>query len=103
VVHVQATLAALHEPSEIRPILNTLTHHFEQSQQQPWSLADAPEDFTQRLLGQIVGLRLTVQDIQGKWKISQNQPEANRCGVRDALAQHPGQAERAVADWMSRP
>lgn len=102
VVHVQATLTALHEPSQIRPILNTLTDHFEQSQDRPWAVEDAPEDFTERLLGQIVGLRLTVQGMQGKWKISQNQPEANRCGVRNALSMHPGQAERAVADWMSR-
>jgi transcriptional regulator len=102
VVHVQVTLEALHEPSQIRPILNTLTDHFEHSQPRPWSMSDAPADFTERLLTQIVGLRLTVRSIQGKWKISQNQPVVNRCSVRDALIHHPGQAERAIADWMSR-
>lgn len=102
VVHVQARLEALHEPTQVRPILNTLTDHFEQSQPSPWAMGDAPEAFIDRLLGQIVGVRLTVQSIQGKWKISQNQPEANRCGVRDALLHHPDHAARAVAAWMSR-
>lgn len=103
VVHVQARLTALHEPTQVRAILNTLTDHFEQHQPRPWAMSEAPEDFTERLLGQIVGLRLNVMGLQGKWKISQNQPEANRCGVRQALSNHPGQAEQAVAEWMSRP
>jgi transcriptional regulator len=102
VVHVHATLTALQEPTQIRQILSTMTDHFEQGLDRPWAVDDAPEAFTERLLEQIVGLRLNVQGIQGKWKISQNQPEANRCAVRDALAEHPGQSERAVADWMSR-
>jgi transcriptional regulator len=48
---------------------------------EPWTMADAPADYIARLLGGIVGLEIEVSRIEGKWKVSQNQPEANRKGV----------------------
>ena len=51
----------------------------------PWHVTDAPEDFIVKLAGGIVGLEMTISRIEGKWKVSQNQPEANRAGVIEGL------------------
>ncbi len=37
----------------------------------------------------IIGARLTVERLEGVWKLSQNKGEADRAGVRQALGEHP--------------
>jgi len=44
-------------------------------------VSDAPADYTAQLLQHIVGIELTIHRLQGKWKVSQNQPEANQRSV----------------------
>lgn len=65
-VHVHTTLTALHVPEKIAPTLSSLTDHVEQGQARSWAVADAPDDSTEGLLGQIVGLRLTVHAVRGR-------------------------------------
>ena len=48
-------------------------------------MADAPEPFIESQLRGIVGVELPIDRIEGKWKVSQNQPEANRRGVAEGL------------------
>ena len=47
------------------------------------------------MLGAIVGVELTVNALHGKWKASQNQPEANRAGAAQGL-RNLGSAEAAA-------
>ena len=67
----------------------------------PWKLEDAPEDYLRKLLTQIVGIELRIARITGKWKMSQNQPQANRLGVEAGLRAEGGAAAE-VADRMAR-
>ena len=67
--------------------IERLTDQQEEAQLTPWSVADAPADFTSGLLASIVGIELEVNELQGKWKVSQNQPEENRIGVEHGLEQ----------------
>ncbi|MDZ5648925.1 hypothetical protein [Nitrospirillum sp. BR 11828] len=46
---------------------------------------DAPADFIQAQLRGIVGFRLALTSVEGKWKMSQNRPAADRDGVADGL------------------
>ena len=46
-----------------------------------WKVADAPADFVARLLETIVGIEIPIARLEGKWKVSQNRPEADRAGV----------------------
>lgn len=52
---------------------------------EPWSVSDAPADFTERLIGQIIGIEIRITRLQGKWKVSQNQPAENRNSVIGGL------------------
>jgi transcriptional regulator len=48
---------------------------------EPWQVSDAPPDYTATLLRAIVGLRIDIERIEAKAKLSQNHPAANREGV----------------------
>lgn len=56
----------------------------------PWSVADAPRDYIEGLTLAIVGIEIAVESIEGKWKVSQNRPEADRRGVIAALVAEKG-------------
>ena len=65
--------------------IGALTTLQESGRAEPWSVADAPEPFIESQLRGIVGVELPIDRIEGKWKVSQNQPEANRRGVAEGL------------------
>lgn len=56
----------------------------------------------QRMRTAIVGFRMPVLEVQGKWKLSQNRTEADRAGVASALEQLDGEDNRAIALAMRR-
>lgn len=85
VVHVHATLTANQDPEALLALLTKLTDHHEAAQAKPWQVADAPADYIERMMGAIVRVDFSIQRMQGKWKVSQNQPQANRLGVVDGL------------------
>lgn len=102
VVHVHATLTPVHEPAAILDILTRLTRQHEAAQPHPWQVADAPADFTRKLLDNIVGVRLQIRRMQGKWKVSQNQPAANRASVVSGLIGQGGDTAAAMAGLVQQ-
>jgi transcriptional regulator len=52
------------------------------------------------MLGQVVGFRLEIEAIEGKWKLGQNHPADRRRKVADALWERGGDDARAVAAMM---
>jgi transcriptional regulator len=85
VVHAHCTLRAEQDPQRIRQIIEALTKQQEAAQQHPWQVADAPNEFTERMIAHIVGVELPIMRIQGKWKVSQNQPIHNKASVIQGL------------------
>jgi len=65
----------------LTPQLNALVTAREATRAQPWSIADAPPDYIEAQKRAIVGVEIEIAVIEGKWKVSQNQPEANRRSV----------------------
>jgi transcriptional regulator len=82
--------------------LAALTDAQEAGRADPWSLGDAPRDYIEALMRGIVGVRLTVRELDGRWKLSQNHPEANRRGVIDGLAASAGDGAQAISKAMAR-
>ena len=80
-VHATGQIRFIDEPSWKMNFLNSLTTEHESSQESPWAVSDAPEEFTEKLLSAIVGFEITVDNLSGKWKVSQNQVEKNQTGV----------------------
>ncbi|HEY8606720.1 MAG TPA: FMN-binding negative transcriptional regulator [Noviherbaspirillum sp.] len=102
VVHVYGRLRAVDDPDRVRALLERLTDRFEASRTMQWKLADAPADYIDKLLTQIVGIELEVSRMVGKWKVSQNQPEANRASVEHGLRETGGDVQVAMADAVAR-
>ena len=72
---------------------------YEQAMPRPWSF-DASRTFVERLLGRIVGLRIEVERIEGKFKLNQNHPAERRRKVIGALQQRGDENALAVAALM---
>lgn len=79
----------------LRPQLQALTGAREAMRPQPWAITDAPADYIAAQQQAIVGVELEIATIEGKWKVSQNQPEANRRSVVAAFSADAGTREMA--------
>ena len=102
VVHAQGMPRAIEDHDWLRRLLHSLVTKHESTQQVPWKIADAPADFVDGLLRVIVGIEIPIDTISGKWKVSQNRPEADRRGVADALAARDDDTSAAMAELVRR-
>ena len=89
------------EPANMRVFLERLTEQMEEGAKRPWRLADAPDDYVRNLSNGIVGLRMRVDALKGKWKLSQKAPACDFAAVRDAFAASEFQNERDIAAAMA--
>lgn len=97
VVHAHCSLRAVHEASALRGIVERLTNRFEATQEHPWRVDDSPSDYTEALLKAIVGIELSIHHIEGKWKVSQNHPAANRRSLIAGLEAEGSDASVSMA------
>lgn len=85
VVHVKGTIEFIHEPEWKIELLNNLTDAHENKLENPWRVSDAPTEFIEKLLPAIVGFEIIVNEVHGKFKLSQNQSQENRGGIAQGL------------------
>lgn len=93
-------LEIFEDAETLRAQVETLTKRFEAGFAEPWNVSDAPEDFLARQIKGIVGIRLHIESIEGKAKLSQNRTPADQEGVVSALSESPRAGDRAVAENM---
>lgn len=84
-VHAYGTMRVIDDAAWIRNQLEAMTSHHELAFPEPWMVSDAPQDFTDILIEQIVGIEITITRLQGKWKVSQNQSSENQESVIEGL------------------
>lgn len=84
-VHAEGTARTMGDPAWLKQHLHQLTDQHESVMSAPWSVDDAPTDYTDRLVAAIVGIEIKIERLTGKLKASQNQPEGNRAGVKAGL------------------
>ena len=72
--------------TELKAQVDDLTAQMERHRDQPWAVTDAPASFVDRMVGQIVGVDLEVTSIEGKLKLGQNRPAADRASLAAGLA-----------------
>jgi transcriptional regulator len=73
--------------------INAITGEQEEKRNAPWAVGDAPDDFIRAQLKGIIGIEIEITAIDGKWKVSQNRPVADRQGVAAGLGEIPDQTE----------
>lgn len=100
-VHAEGSARMIEDPIWLQHHLRQLTDQHESTMRTPWSVDDAPTDFTERLMQAIVGVEVKIESLTGKLKASQNQPERNRAGVKAALEAGEGSSRPAMSKFIS--
>ncbi len=98
-VHAVGTLTAVHDEGEKELLLRDLIHSNEPAFAEQWR--SAPDDYRRRMLAGIVGFRIPITRIEGKFKLSQNRPESDRHNIQAAQASGSPD-EQSLASWMKR-
>lgn len=80
-VHVRGRAELFEDRQDLLNHLRALTDQRERALGSDWSIDDAPAGFIEATSKAIVGIEIAIEDIEGKWKVSQNRPEADRQGV----------------------
>jgi transcriptional regulator len=101
VVHAYGYVRVVDDASWLRAQLEALTTHNEASFSEPWAVSDAPHEFTEKLIGNIVGFEMVISRLSGKWKVSQNQPQQNQASIVEGLkanGQHDSSAMAVLVE-----
>lgn len=100
-VHAYGTLEFFDDEERLHDAVTRLTNLHERQRVKPWAVTDAPETFIKAQLKGIVGLRLVINRIEGKVKMSQNRSEADRKGVANGLSASSHPDDQAAAKLIS--
>ena len=98
-IHAYGTLSLVEDEAGKDALLAGLIDAHEPAYAERWR--QMPEGFRHSMLAGIVGFRILISRIEGKFKISQNRPEADRRNVQTAHARGDSD-QRALAAWMER-
>ncbi|HXF45538.1 MAG TPA: FMN-binding negative transcriptional regulator [Burkholderiaceae bacterium] len=99
VVHAHGRLARVDDSAGKEAILKALIDAHDPAYRAQWD--ELAEEFRERMKGAIVGLRIAVERLEGKFKLSQNRPPQDRTNVAAAM-EAGGEDARALAAWMRR-
>ena len=86
IVQVSGPLQVIEDRDWLRTQIGALTALQEGRREEPWAVSDAPASYVESQIKGIVGIEIPIAKIEGKWKVSQNRPEADRRGVVEGLA-----------------
>lgn len=83
VVHVYGEITFQHDEHAKRAAVGLLTRNFERrlNGKDAWRMADAPADYMQQMLANIVALRIKIRKTLAKSKLSQNREERDYLGA----------------------
>jgi transcriptional regulator len=101
-VHAYGRLETVEDKDWLLAHVAELSDQLEAPYAAPWSTADAPANFLDALVRGIVGLKLSIQRLEGKLKMSQNRAAGDRAGVVEGLAQRGNGEDAIVASLVKR-
>lgn len=99
-VHAYGTCRLVEDPAGLGQILARMVATYERSMPAPWRL-DTSTDFFQRQVRAVVGFRMEITRLEGKWKLNQNHPQERREKVIRALSGSPDPDAQEIARLMS--
>jgi transcriptional regulator len=102
-VNLSGPVRALSD-AELLQHLDTLAAHFESASapQPPWTMDEIAAGRRAALTGAIVGLSMTVEQVEGSFKLNQHKSDADHVAVATALAgQNDAGARQIAADMRA--
>jgi transcriptional regulator len=101
-VQVRGPARIIDDPAWLRAQIEALTRGQEDRRAEPWAVGDAPETFIASQIKGIIGIEIDIAEIEGKWKVSQNRPAADRNGVVEGLAASEDTDAAVMAELVRR-
>jgi len=80
-VHIYGVCQVFDDREKLKILVESLTGKYESSFQVPWQ-----PDYKASMLGAIIGIEITIDEIQGKFKLSQNRPAKDKQRVIEQLS-----------------
>jgi transcriptional regulator len=99
-VHAYGDMQAIGDREWLRHFLRRLTQRQEADSAAPWRMEDEPEAYINAMLNGIVGFDIRVSRLEGKFKLSQNRPAADRPRIIAELEAGGGTDALGVAGLM---
>jgi transcriptional regulator len=101
-VHAWGRPRVIDDANWLRQQVGELTASQENTRSTPWPVEDAPAEFIASQLKAIVGIEIPIARIEGKWKVSQNRPAADRAGVIAGLRSEGDEIMASAVDERSK-
>jgi transcriptional regulator len=98
-VHAYGRVQIIDDEDALLEIVQAMVRIYEQAMPRPWSF-DGYSAFSRRMLAQIVGFKIEIEKIEGKWKLNQNHPLERRNRVVRALQQQGDENAQSIAAMM---
>ena len=86
-VHIYGRCRVFEEVAALAELVDTLSERYESGFEKPWK-----PQYREAMLKAIIGVEITIDEIQCKYKLSQNRSVADQQGVVDQLQQNGSQA-----------
>jgi transcriptional regulator len=84
-VHVYGELKIIEDRNELKKILNDSVNFYESAMPNPWDMNNVDASFIDNLSNGIVGFKIKITRMEGKWKLSQNHSKERQERVVNAL------------------
>jgi transcriptional regulator len=97
--HIYGDLVIHDDPCWLEGIVRRLTERHESEREHPWSVDDAPREYTEGQLRAIVGIELKITRVEAKAKLGQNRSAADLDGVTAGLRER---GEETLAQATAR-
>jgi transcriptional regulator len=94
-VHAHGMARPMEDTCWILDVLNRLTDTQESQRTEPWKVSDAPSAYIDKMLRAVVGIEITIDRVEGRLKVSQDENEQDRRGTVEGL-QHSTDASTQV-------
>ena len=98
-VHAYGTFHLVEDREPLLAILRRSVKAYEGGRPEPW-VFDESDESTARFLKSIVGFRVEITRLEGKWKLSQNHSEVRQQRVIQGLRGQPDENSQAIATLM---
>jgi transcriptional regulator len=99
-VHAYGTCRLVEEGPDLEGILKATVAKYEQSMPRPWTL-ETGTAFFRKMAQAVVGFRIEISRLEGKWKLNQNHPAERRAKVARVLEGMPNEDAQEIARLMS--
>jgi len=97
-VHAHGRIYIRDDEQFVRAVVARLTRTNEtrSGQERPWKMTDSSEDYIDRMISAVVGIEIVVDELVGKWKLSQNKEERDRSMAASELQKRGEQLASAA-------